>query len=174
MESIKQLEKTIEGWLKPIPHLPVTWRKWLGLNVWWITLVGVILSALGILGLIGSLFAAMSIFGVATGIYGYVAPVYTGWWVLASIVSLAFMVVTVSITAMAISPLKIQKRKGWDLLFLVFIINVVSAVVSAILNFSVISFVGSLIGAAIGAAISAYFLFEIRSQFNGITAISKK
>ena len=174
MESMNQFEKTIEGWLKPLPHLPATWRKWIGENIWWITLIGVILSIMGVFVMIGAIFTAMSIFGVATGVFGYVAPVYTGWWMLASVVSLAFMVITVAITAMAVSPLKNQKKKGWDLLFLTFVINVVAAVVNVVLSFSAISFIPALISAAIGAAISAYFLFEIRSQFNSATVLDKK
>lgn len=166
MESLKKLETTIEGWLKPIPHLPTTWRKWLSENVWWITLVGVILSILGLLALLATLLAAMSLFGAVSVYSGYYAPaVYTGMGLLAGLVSLAFLAITVVITAMAVAPLKLMKAKGWDLLFVAFVIGIVSQVVNVFINFNAVTVISGLVGAAIGAAISAYFLFEIRSYF---------
>ena len=177
MESVNKLEKTIEGWLKPIPHLPATWRKWLGENLWWLTLIGVILSVIVVFTIIGAMFTAMSFLGSVNsiyGMYGITTASYSGWWMMASVASLVFMVVTVAISSMAISPLKVQKKKGWDLLFLVFIVNIVSSVVSVILNFNMMTLIPGLIGTAIGAAISAYFLLEVKSQFNGVTAVSKK
>lgn len=162
MDYTRKLEKMIEEWLKPLPHLPTTWRNWLAKNVWWITLVGVILSVIGIFGLL----AAASFVSTTTSLYG--AAVYTavatthgGLWMLAIWVSLALLVVTVVIEAMAISPLKVQKKKGWDLLFLAYLVGVASGVIGAILNFDVFS----LISTAIGAVIGAYFVFEIHSHF---------
>jgi len=177
MESINKLEKTIEGWLKPIPHLPITWRKWLGENVWWLTLLGVILSVIAVFTIIGAMFTAMSFLGSVNsiyGMYGMTSGSYSSWWMISSVASLVFMVVTVAISAMAVNPLKAQKKKGWDLLLLVFIVNIVSSIVGVILNFNIMTLIPGLIGIAIGAAISAYFLFEVKSQFNGVTAVSKK
>lgn len=167
MESLHKFESTVEGWLKPLPHLPTDWRKWLAVNAWWLTLIGVILSAIAILGLAWAVLVAMSIFGaVTTSFYGYVAPtVYSTWWVLASVVSLALLVLTTVLEAMAISPLRAMKARGWDLMFLVFVVGLVSGVAGAVLNFNALSFIPSLIGTAIGGAISAYFLFEVRSYF---------
>lgn len=169
MESIHKLENTIEGWLKPLPRLPADWRKWIANNVWWIVLVGVILSVLGVLMLVAAVFTAMSTAGTITSIYSAynigVTQVYTGWWYAASIASLAFLALTIVINAMAITPLKAQSKKGWDLLFLTFVVGVVSSIVSIVLNFSTYSVITSIITSAIGIAIGAYFLFEIRSYF---------
>ncbi|MFZ2125290.1 MAG: hypothetical protein WAV01_01550 [Candidatus Saccharimonadales bacterium] len=174
MEQIKQLEKTIEGWLKPLPHLPAEWRKWLGENAWWITGIGVILSALGLLGIIGLLLTAMSFVGVATSIYGVaVTTVYTSTWYVATFVSLAFLVVTTVLSAMAVNPLRAMKKKGWDLLFMVFLINVASGVLGVVININAVAMTTNLIGVAIGAAISAYVIFELKSQYNGATVVHK-
>ncbi len=177
MELINQFKKTIEEWLKPLPHLPVTWRKWLGENLWWLTLVGVIISVISIFILILAILAALSIFGAAATVYNAygvaVTTTYSGFWILSSFVSLALLMLTVALTAMAVSPLKAQKQKGWDLLFLVFVINIISSLISALIKFNAFTLIPSLIGAAISAAISAYFLFEVRSQFNGATVIKK-
>jgi len=161
MESIHKLENMMGEWLKPLPHLPVEWRNWISKNVWWITLVGVVISVFGILGL----FSALSFFTATTNHYG---PLYTaatqthgGLWKLSIYISLALLVATVVVEAMAISPLKVMSKKGWDLLFLAYLLSVVSGVIGAVLNVDIFS----LITTAIGAAIGAYFLFEIRSHF---------
>jgi len=174
MESIKKLEDMIAGWLKPIPHLPTTWRKWISENIWWLTLIGVILSILMLFTALAAISALMFSVGVVTSFAGTLAPVNTGMVLVASIVSLVFWAAIIALSAMAVTPLKNMKKKGWDLLFLVFVIEVASSVVSVVLNFNAVTFIPGLIGAAIGAAISAYFVFEIKSYFNGVTAVSKK
>lgn len=177
MIEITKLEDTVADWLKPIPHLPKTWQKWIAENIWWITLVGVILSVIGVLSLISAILTALSLFGATTGYYGsYITTrSYTGWWVLASVISLLFMVAIIAVTAMAINPLKSLQKKGWSLLFLALVISAMAAAVNIIINFNALSFIPSIIFCAIGVAISAYFLYEIRSYFNSDkTATSKK
>jgi hypothetical protein len=167
--DLHKLENTIKEWLKPLPHLPTEWRKWIANNVWWIVLVGVILSVLGGLALIGAVFTAMGAVATGNTIYSSLGvsgvSIYTGWWYAATVASLIFLVITVIINAMAITPLKAQSKKGWNLLFLTFLVGVVSSIVSVVLNITTVSVVGSLIGGVIGVVISAYFLFEIRSYF---------
>jgi hypothetical protein len=169
MDTVRKLEKTVEEWLKPLPHLPAEWRKWLANNVWWIVLVGVILSVLGGLALIGALFTAMGAVATVNTVYNSLgvnlSPVYNGWWYSATIASIVFLVITVIINAMAVTPLKAKSKKGWDLLFLTFLVGVVSAVVSIVLNITTVSVVGSVISGVISVVIGAYFLFEIRSYF---------
>lgn len=156
METVHKLEETIGGWLKSFPHLPENWTKWLAKNSWWLVLIGVILSALGAVAL---LFGVMAI-GAVTTVYGIaVGPLHDSWWYTTTVISLVLLVVTVVIDAMAISPLKAMKSKGWDLLFLTFLVSVVSAIVSTLYNFS------GIIGNVIGVVIGAYVLFEIRSYF---------
>jgi len=173
MESINKLENTIEGWLKPLPHLPADWRKWLSENVWWIVLIGVILSVIGTIMLVMAVIAAMSFVSTTTnylGAYGVkVVQVYTVGWYIATIISAVSLVVTIIIEAMAISPLKVLNKKGWDLMFIAYLIGIALSVVSAVLTLTIIN----LIGTAIGAAIGAYFLFEIRSHFKQAAIVKK-
>lgn len=162
MEQVHKLENMIEGWLKPLPHLSTDWRKWIAKNVWWITLIGVVISVMGIFGLL----TALSIFGAATSFYGammYSAVVQThgGFWFVFMYASLALLALTTVIEAMAISPLKVQHKKGWDLLFFAYLAGVASGVVTGVFNIDVMG----LIGTAISAVIGAYFLFEVRSYF---------
>ncbi len=168
MDSIHKLEDNIQTWLKPLPHLPKNWCEWIAKNVWWITLIGVILSALGALALVGAIMSAGTIVSVY-GVYGdSILQTQTGLWMTASVISLAFLVLTVVITAMAISPLKALSKKGWDLLFLVYLLGIASQVVGAVVSvfgYTGTNFLSGIIGAIISAVIGAYFLFEIRSHF---------
>lgn len=165
MVSINNIEDKIEGWLKPVPHLPATWRKWIAENAWWLTLIGVIVSALGIL--------LSSPFAVLTSYYG-IFMAHTGWWIFVTFISLAFTAVTTVISAVAISPLKSLKKAGWRLLFYAYAVGILAQVVNMVLNLNVYSFIPSLLGIAISAAIGAYVLFEIRSNFNLAKVVSKK
>lgn len=165
MESIHKLEKTVAGWYKGMPHMPASGQKWLAANVWWIALIGVVLSAMAIFTLAGILLVAGTVatgVGVAYGTgYGTAGAVLVGAALLAAWVALAFLVLQTVVLAMAISPLKSLKKKGWDLLFILALINVASAIVSGVISFNLMSIVYSLLWSAIGA----YFLFEIRGQF---------
>lgn len=158
------VEDKITTWLKPVPHLPATWRKWFAENAWWLVLISVILSSIAILGLIVALLTALSFLGVASGYY-YSGGLHTGWWVTNTIISMVFLVAIVGLNAAAIGPLRQLKKRGWDLLFLAFLLGVISAIVDAVTTFNPFSFVFSLIFTAIFAAVGAYFLFEIRSHF---------
>ncbi len=170
MEAIKKLEDQIEKILKPLPHLPADARKWLGTNVWWLTIIGVVIDGFALMGIyraatyLDELTNYLSIYGVKN----------TSGWTVALTTSLIFLGATAVLMAIAISPLKASKKQGWDLLFMAAIVGVLSSVVSAVLDFNAGGIISSLIGAAFSAAISAYFLFEIRSQFNAAKVLSKK
>lgn len=172
MDSIKQLEQKVETWVKPIPHLPASWRNWVSENIWWITLIAAILSIMGVFTTLSAMFSVMSLFGFASGVYGYVAPVNNFWWMISAMVSVASLVLMAAISAMAVNPLKSHQKKGWDLLFLILVINTVLTGVSILINFNFFAFIPSVIGTGISAFISAYFLFEIRSYF--VKSASKK
>lgn len=166
MMSLNQLEKQIEEWLKPLPHLPTTSRKWIGENVWWITLIGVVIDGFAAL----AIYQAATVLNQFTNYLNIVGVTNTSGWTLSMMVSLALFVLTAVIMALAITPLKEMKKKGWDFLFMAGIVSIVASV----FNYGSGSLVGSIISAAIGAVIGMYFLFEIRSQFTGIVATAKK
>lgn len=173
MKFVDKLETMIEGWLKPAPRLPAAGRKWLGENIWWLVLVGVILSAIAFFMSLAGIFTAMSLIG-AVGLYGtYVASAYDGMWFVAAVVSLAFTALSVLVMATAISPLKVKNKKGWSLLFLAWVINAVALVVNIILSFSPVTLIAGVIVGGIVLAVSAYLLFEIKSEFARVTKTSK-
>jgi hypothetical protein len=175
MESVHKLEKTVAEWYKAVPHLPKGGQKWLADNVWWIVVIGVVLSVLGLFSILSLLFlagAGLALAGGATGgAYGSAVGAALGGVVLISvIVSLAVYVIELILMAMAISPLKNHKKKGWDLLFLVALINVLSIVVTGLLGMNFFSIIWGLLWAAVGG----YFLFEIYGHFGGAKNVSEK
>ena len=170
MESLHKLENIVEEWLKPLPHLPTDWRKWLSENAWWINLIGVVLSVFAIF----ALFSAITAVSTLVGIYGlggyYAAATHGSLWTASMYISIAFMAVTTAITAMAITPLRQMKKRGWDLVFLAAIASLLSGLVVSVLNVEIVSVLSQLIGAAIGV----YFLFELRPYFKSSRADKKE
>jgi hypothetical protein len=77
------------------------------------------------------------------------------------LVSMAFAIVDMVISSMAIAPLKAMRKKGWSLLFLVALINVLSVLVSFLFQLNL----GGLVWGLIFAGVGGYFLFEVRDYF---------
>ena len=166
MESLRNIETMVASWYKGMPHLPKDGQRWLAENAWWLALVGVILGSFGIVSvLLGVLLAGTLLAGVG----GPIGAAIGGIAFFAVLLSLAFAIVDMVITAMAISPLKAMRRRGWSLLFLVALINVLSLAVSFLFQPNLFSLVWGLLFAAAGG----YFLFEVRDYFS-VSHTSKK
>lgn len=179
MELVKKLENVISKWLKPIPNLPTNAQKWLADNVWWLVLISVILSVMGLIFSISALIAFWSF--VPYDYYGYTTTLspYGNGWLTSALLSVIFTIVIVAITASAISPLKLLRHRGWLLLFIVYLLSALEIVVNAVLTLNVFGFITTIISGAIGLAIGGYFLFQIRHYFGtGVrvvkTAASKR
>lgn len=164
MEYVAKLERTVLGWFKSAPNLPAGGRKWLGDNVWWIVLIGAILTGLGIIGNLVALSALVSVLNTVAASY-YVSTTVTSWGIVTTIVSLAFMVLEGILLAMAVQPLKEKQKKGWVLLFAVWLLGAVAVVVNALLTLSIFGFIIGILFGAVWAAISGYFLVEIHGEF---------
>jgi hypothetical protein len=159
MESLRNLETMVASWYKGMPHLPKNGQKWLAENAWWLVLVGVILGTLGIVSvLLGTLVAGTLLAGYG----GPIGAAVGGLAFLIVAVSLAFAIVDMVISAIAISPLKAMQKRGWSLLFLVALINVLSLLVSFLFQLNLFSLIWGFIFAGVGG----YFLFEVRSYFH--------
>jgi hypothetical protein len=164
MESIVKLEEMAAERYKGAPHLSKSGQKWLATNVWWITLVGVILGGFGILSIIAATFFASALL---VGYAGIAGTALAGLAFSAVLVTLAFSVVVIVLMLMAISPLKALNKKGWNLLFLVLLLQIASLVITFLFNYSLMGLIWGLIMAAIGG----YFLFEIREYFTGVKKV---
>lgn len=162
MELVHKLENTVAGWYKGAPHLPPNGQVWLWKNVWWIVLIGVILSAVSLLFVLGSLVFLMSFVGVVDSAYGSsTAAAYGSLSLIAVLVSIVVLVVTLILEAIAIKPLKDLQKKGWNLIFLALLANIIGSVVALIVSINAFNLILTLIWSAIGA----YFLFEIRHLY---------
>ena len=177
MKLINKIENMIEGWLKPLPHIPAKWTKMIADNLWWIVGIGIVLSGIGVIASIGGIYTAAVFMGRASTYFGYYADsFYTGWWVAAAVVSLLVLIANVVLMGMAFNPLKAMHKKGWDLLFYMFLIMVAARIVGVVLNFSVYSLFADVVVALLGIAVGVYLLFEIKSYFKAgkIAAVEEK
>lgn len=165
MELVHSIEKVMNGWFKNLPfHLPEKARVWLGKNVWWIVIVGVVLSAWSIISSLRALFWADAFlqqareFAAAMG----VSMPQNGLVDVALWVSIVTFAVSILVEALAIKPLKVMKKKGWDLLLVAMLISIAGSLVSSLIGGAIVN---AIVGTALGLAVGGFFLFEIRSQF---------
>lgn len=173
MELVKKLEGTLAGWYKQVPfHLPTGGRRWLAANVWWLVLVGVVLGVFSVIAAVQAVMWAQhttQLYSDAIAYYGIAPATNNGLDMTALWVSILFFAAMVVLELMAVSPLKAQKKRGWNLLFLTMLLSAVSSVASAVLQMSPMS----LVSAALGLAIGGYFLFEIHENFSGVRTAKK-
>lgn len=158
MDSLKNLETMVASWYKGVPHLPRTGQKWLAENAWWLTLVGVIFGAIGVASM---LMLAMTA-GTLLGLAGPIGMMAGGFVLIATLFWMAFAIVNLVIAGMAITPLKTMDKKGWSLLFLISLLNVLSLLVSFLFHLNLLELLWGLLFTAVGA----YFLFEIRTYYH--------
>ena len=155
MQQLAGLEDGLNTFFKGLPHLPKEWRHWLADNIWWLVLIGVVLGAFGILGLVPAVLGISIFAGIVAGPAAGALVIITG------IVNMAVLVVSVALEAMAVTPLKAKQKRGWDLLFLVSLFAFAGAVLNAIITGNV----GHILGILAGTLIGLYLLFEVRMYF---------
>ena len=177
MKNINKLETMITEWLKPLPRIPAKWTKMIAENLWWITGISIVLSVIAIFMSISAINTAVVFLGRASSFLDYYSnSFYDSWWVAAAVVSMVMLIVNVVLMGKAFNPLKAMQKKGWDLLFIMFLIMVVARVIGLVLSFSVDNLLVGLVMALVGIAVGVYVLFEIRSNFKDgkIAAVGKK
>lgn len=175
MDSVHKIEGAVAKWFKDVPHLPAEAQKWLADNAWWLVIIGIVLGGVGIFSLLSVVLLAGLGLGLAGGALaggaGAAAGLaFGGFVVLITLATLAVSVIELVIMIMSVSPLKARRKKGWDLLFLLAVINVVTGVVFGLLSMNLMGIILGILWSAVGA----YFLFEIRSHFEGAKPAAKK
>ena len=164
MEFVNKTETRAADWYSKLPHLPLAFRQWLGANIWWLTLIGVILAALAVVNII--FFGAIAALFVV-GLGGPVGAAIVGAGLLVALVAFAGVIIEGIIAAIAIKPLKDRQKKGWSLLLLLVLVQVGLAVVAFVFGFDL----STLIMNVLWAAVAGYFLFEIRDQFGSVASV---
>lgn len=166
MALLKQAESSLADVFKGAPPLSDSAKNSL-VKAWpWIALVFGILQILAAWGLYGLTKTAERLSDIANIYSAY----YTGTTVGLSstdrmIIYLGLVVLLVDgvILLLAFSPLKARQSRGWDLLFLGALLNLVYGIIAVFINGRG---VGSLIFSLIGSAIGFYLLFQVREKYH--------
>lgn len=158
--TIHQLDTSLASWYQDAPHLPVNGQKWLATNMWWLTLISVILGAIGALQVVAAMLFTGTIFGgILGGMYG--GLILGGVALVTMTVTLLLAIASLVVSAAAVQPLRVLDEKGWRLLFIVLLISVFSTAFGFVISWSATSFLTGIIF----SAIAGYFLYEIRPYF---------
>lgn len=157
IEKFKPLLKTLDENYAKLPALPKGATDFLvGIAPWAALIVGVLGLILGVLGLLAAVSASavVATLPVAVGAYG---AGYGAKYMFMAVVGAVVLIVMCVLYLLAYPSLKARKVKGWNLMFYVLLLSVLSSVVSL----NVFGIVESLIGALIGY----YFLYQVKSYY---------
>lgn len=173
--NLKKIEEQFAKWLKPIPNLPEKAQKWIGTNIWWMVIILTVLMAISIITSISGMFQALNVMSSVNRLHGVLGNYATGFvvlgagqralWISSQILSLIFSIFSLVVYGLAIMPLKEAKKKGWDLLFLVLLVNFVWIVINTILNFNVFTFIPYLVFGIAFFLAAIYLLLQIKNYF---------
>ena len=165
MQSLRKLEQRILHLVRDIPHLPSDAQAWLGRNIWVIVMVGSIISAVALFYLFIDWLAFVRAFNDPLGSL-YVYGGISGWRIARDVTGFIFSALILTVTFAAIKPLKLQSKKGWVMLFVAWLLAIVSIILSALLSFKAFTFILVLLMGATFAIISGYILFEVHAYFD--------
>jgi len=162
MTTYKKLQKELEKIFKQLPQLPDSSKETL-VRVWpWIALVFGVIQIVATWALIKLLNTAESILLIGNSFLGSRAGM-SAFDKFTIYLGIIFLVVDAIILLLAYPELKKRSRKGWELIFLGSIINVVYSVISIfIISRGFSTFVFSLLGSAVGF----YLLFQVRTKYS--------
>lgn len=160
--TIAKLEAELVRWHQKLSfHLPAGFQKWLAENVWWIVIIGVIGSLIGIINFFRVVALRQDVVNYANQIGVSLAPSTTlsmaGVWV-----SIITLIIVVILQLRAISPLQHRKKIGWNLLFYAAAVSLLGTLVSGFITGNIIT---ALVTVILSGAIAWFFLFEIRRFF---------
>ena len=164
MKYIDKLEQIILGWVSKLPHLPVSAKRWLSANIWWIVLVLAIIQSINTVYVLFSLMPMLLSLNHPQGLY-LVSLVGGFWSVIVSTFNLIFSVISLVLLYTAITPLKNMLKKGWVLLFAAWIVSAVHLVAGTSLTLNPLFLVVAVLYGAVSLAVSGYLLFEIHGHF---------
>lgn len=159
MKHEGEFERSIARLYSKAPHIPTGFRRWLAQSAWWLTLLFVLFAGIGAFGLL----FLVALFGVVlTSIADGVGAAFGGLLFVFTAASMLFLLVSIILAGMAISPLRARHKRGWRLLFYVLVLNGVVDVLSLLLHQNVLIFLGQ----TFILMLLGYVLFEIRSEFS--------
>jgi hypothetical protein len=143
MEQQLPLEKELRDLFAKFPAFPESLIDILVTLAPWLAVIGGILGLLGLLSLLGLDAAFVGTLGVSA--YG------SSWRFYISIIGGALAAV---LYIMAFTPLRAQKKRGWNLMYYAFLLN---------MAINLITF--SIFGLIIGFLIGGWVLFQVRPKY---------
>ena len=138
------LEKEMSDLFAKFPAFPQSLIDILVMIAPWLAVIGGILGLLGLLSLLGLDAAFVGALGV--GSYG------SSWRFYISIIGGAIAAV---LYIMAFTPLRAQKKRGWDLLYYAFLLNLIIYLITF-----------QILGLIISFLIGGWILFQIRPKYS--------
>jgi len=165
MDAVKKLENKIGRLFKDVPPLPENSREAL-VGAWpWIALIFGVIQIFAAWALWNLIRVADTV-GVMYGSFyvNYPAAI-SGADRFIAYFGIVVLLVDAVILLMAYPELKKRTRRGWDLLFLGALINVVYSVVSLFIDGRGL---GSFIFSAVGSAVGFYLLYQVRGKYGSV------
>ncbi|HUD09237.1 MAG TPA: hypothetical protein VMR77_00305 [Patescibacteria group bacterium] len=156
MKQLSPLLKVLDENYAKAPALPKKWTDLIVTFAPWLALLGGVLGLLfGVMGLLASL----SLFGLVAavaplGVYG---ATYGPQYIIAVVVGALVLLATGVLSLMAYPSLKARKEKGWNLMFFVLVLGIVSSIAS--LN------VFSIVMSLVVALIEYYVLYQVKAYY---------
>ncbi len=143
MQQQLPLEKEMRDLFAKFPAFPDSLVDILVMIAPWLALIGGILGLLGLLSVLG--LSAAFIGAIGVGAYG------STWAYYVSIIGGAVVAV---LYIMAFSPLRAQQKRGWDLLYYAFLLNLLISLIT-------FNFLGLILTFLIGG----WILFQVRPKY---------
>ncbi len=167
MERIAKIEKKLGEVFKDLPALSKPTKKTLA-DAWpWIALVLGVLQVAAAWALWRLMDVAQPFIDYANTIsqyYGGESIGYSSFDKFVIYLAIASLLVQAAIMFMAFKPLQAKVKRGWDLMFLAALLNVVYAVISIFIDGRGL---GGFVMQLVGTSIGFYFLFQIRELYTG-------
>ncbi len=153
---LKPLLKVLDENYAKAPALPKQWTDLIVNFAPWLALLGGVLGLIfGVMGLLASLSLLGLVASVAPlGVYG---AAYGPQYIFAVVVGALVLLATGLLSLLAYPSLKARKEKGWNLMFYVLVLGIVSSIVS--LN------VFSIVMSLVVALIEYYVLYQVKSYY---------
>lgn len=153
-EQTRQLVKPLEQYYAKAPSLPANVKDFIVMVAPWVSVI------LGVLSVLAFAFALLGLGALRT-----LSPLYSAAGVSltgAGLITAVLGLISGVLMLLAFRPLQRRSIRGWNLLFWVLVVGLVSTVAtSSILYFSVVG----LIWAVVWFLIELYFLFQVKSYY---------
>jgi hypothetical protein len=150
MEQNLPLEKEIAGIFAKFPQFPDNIKEILVKIAPYLCILGVVFGGLALLAVLGIGVGASAIGVAAYGSMGI-------YWV-----SMGILAIMVVLEGLAISPLMKRQKKGWNNLYYVFLLSLVSGIVGFL---GIGSFIGNLFSLVISFVVGGWILFQTRDKY---------